>query len=150
MPHLGYFPPREFPKPLSISPGAFVPMLDTYDWDIGSVWIRPRASLESQGFQSSVLLPYGAVVEKLGLHGYRVDADSRLSLELRRVSLVGIVDSMALVEADWTTGASVGYDASINYPVIDNRNYRYCLQLVIDPNDAITDCWFWTAVIVWN
>ena len=150
MPHIGNFPERGFPKPLSISPGGFVPDEDTYDWDITGLRIRNAAALTLQNYSAQVSLPQGATVTKLILYGYRDDDAATLSLKLQRADRVGGATLMAQVVADWTTPYDSGYDDTISSPVIDNENYCYHLIVDIDPNDAVSDVEFTGAVIEWN
>ena len=150
MPHIGNFPAPGYPKPLVFSTVAFGPTLDTQDWTISGTALQNRASLEMQVFYAPVLVPHGSTVKKLSLYGFRDDAVAGLYVSLQRRDLAGAMETMADVYADWTTGDSSGYDDTINYPVIDNDNYRYCLAVSIDPNDSVYDVMFRSAVIEWE
>ena len=148
-PNVGNFP-REYPRPLAIPPSAFVPQLDTQDWEILQIYVRNRSILTQQNYYAPVYLPDGVTVNKLTLHGNRDDADAVMVLCLRRNNRQGVLEAMALVTADWTTGYSSKSDEAIDYPVIDNENYDYSLELTLDPNDAVTDVEFTGSLIGWN
>ena len=150
MPHVGNFPERGHPKPLSIGPGAFVPGSNLHDWEIQQRFIKNRTALTDQYFYASVILPQGATVTKLTLHGYRDDVDAVLMLRLGRFDKVAAYTDMATVLADWTDGYGSGYDDSIDDPVIDNENYTYCLAANLNPNDSVEDVSFRCATIDWN
>ena len=150
MPHIGNFPIIYFPKPLAIPPPAFVPNLDTQDWEITQAYVRNRAVLTQQVYVAPVYLPDGATVTKLTLYGGRVDVDAVMQLWLRRSNRQMGLETMATVLADWTTGYSSGYDDTIDYAVIDNENYDYSLELILDPNDAVEDVTFTGALIDWD
>ena len=150
MPHIGNFPERGHPKPLSVPPAAFVPGQDTYDWLITNGRVGHRAALVTQIYLAPVFLPQDSRVTKLTLFGYREDALSTLILRLHRVDDAGTVEEMALITADWTTGRSSGYDDTIVNPVIDNENYAYNLEVTMLMNDAVGDCYFARALIDWQ
>ena len=148
-PHVGNFP-REYPKPLAIPPSAFVPNLDTQDWNIRDGYVGNRAALTQQNYFAPVYLPDGVTVNKLTLHGYRDDADAVMTLGLHRNNREGGLETLASVTADWITGYSSKSDEAIDYPVIDNENYDYSLELILDPNDDVLDVRFAGALIDWN
>ena len=148
-PHVGNFP-REYPKPLAIPTSAFVPQLDTQDWEILQIYVRNRSILTQQNYYAPVYLPDGVTVNKLTLYGNRDDAAAAMSIILRRNLRVGGGETMAEVIADWTTGYSSKSNETIDYPVIDNENYDYSLKLLLDPNDAVTDVMLTGALIGWN
>ena len=136
-------------KIVSIGPMAFIPVFDTDDFYIHFSMLRKNTGLEATTFNAPVLLPHGATVTKLTLHGYRDDAASLMTLRLRRTNDTGTTQEMAVVEADWTIGDSSGYDDTIDYATIDNVNWRYELTLVLDPNDDVMDVRFLRAIIDW-
>jgi len=150
VPHIGNFPPRAFPKPLSISPGAFLAADDTQDWDITGLRIRNRAALTLQQYFAQICLPQGATVTKLILYAYRDDIQASINVKLQRADRAGGATLMAQALADWTTGYGSVYDDSISDPMIDNEGYCYYLIANIDPNDAVGDVEFTGAVIEWN
>ena len=150
MPHIGNFPIVYYPKPYRILPPDFFPYSDVYDWKLTERSLDNRASLEPQSFYAPVRLPQGATMEKLKLIGFRDDPASTLDLWLMRKApgQSGVV--IATVNADWTTGYGTGEDDTITSPVIDNEQYDYSLHIQIDPNDSISDCYFYGAEIPWK
>ncbi|MBA7495770.1 hypothetical protein ES702_06359 [subsurface metagenome] len=137
MPNRGYFPPRL--SPLSISPAAFGPYLDTYDYMIGYDQLRNATSLELQSFVAPLILPDGVTVTKMTLYGNREDALAEMSISLYRFTEGVAAGQMAVVIADWTSGYSSGYTETIANPTIDNANYGYGFNLQLDPNDDVTE-----------
>ena len=150
MPHIGNFPEKGFPKPLSIGPTAFQSGFDTQDWNRSEKWLKNRTSLSVQYFHAPVILPHGARVKKLTLNAYRDDALATLLLYLRRFNKINSSVDMAQVMPDWTTGHDSGYDDTISYDVIDNENYAYSLYLHIDPNNSVEAVYFECATIDWQ
>ena len=150
MPHIGNFPERGFPKPLSIPAAAFVPRLDTYQWLIGEERLQNQVVLTAQDFHAPVYLPQGAVVTKLILYGLRNAGGSELRLWLSRDNKTGLTETMAMVLADWTGGWGEGEDTSISYATIDNDTYHYSVRATVDPDAVVSDCYFGSAEIEWK
>ena len=150
MPHIGNFPERGHPEPLSVPPPEFLPEKDTFDYVCNEGQLRNFSSLTSQAFYAPVFLPDKATVTKLTLYGYRTTAGSMLALSLKRVNRTGASYSMTSVSADWTDGAGSKFITQITDPVIDNENYVYTLTLTIDPDAAVGDCYFYAAEIEWR
>ena len=150
MPHIGNFPEKGFPKPLSIGPPNIFPRNDGVDWYIDGNELRKNVSLELGLYWVPVYLPQKARVTKLTLYGYRDDTLAGFSVILKRVSNVGVADDMAMVEATWTDGNGSGYDDTISYAVIDNENYSYLIALSLEPNDSVDDVRFRRAQIDWQ
>jgi len=150
MPHIGYFPPRGFPKPLTISPGAFVPELDTNDWSIDEYALKNRAVFTRQYFHAGVILPHGATVTRMTLYGYRDDVNSSMELTLWRSNRQGVVDRVGYAMGNFTGGYGNISDVDIDNPVIDNINYTYSLHFSMNPNDSVEDCYLTGVVIDWH
>ena len=150
MPHVGNFPIIYYPKPLPIGPGEFVLSLDTYDWEIGSLFLRNRTTLTSQWFYAPVFLPHGATVIKFRLKGYRTAAGAILKLRLIRAIAGEESSIVADLLADWTGGIGSIETTDIAYPTIDNDTYYYFLWLNVEPDAAVDDVRFYRAVIDWD
>ncbi|MBA7571307.1 hypothetical protein ES708_13066 [subsurface metagenome] len=150
MPHIGYFPVREYPKPLSIGPPAFVPSQDDHDWIITRTYLNNRTSLDGHSLYSPVFLPQGATVTKLKLQGKRNVSGDMLLLNLERVSPDGPTDTMAALVADWTGGDGSIETTTITYPTIDNNAYSYVVYTRVDPKEYVLDVQFYRAEITWN
>ena len=130
---------RAVHSPISISPPAFVPYLDTHDWEIKRETLKNRATLTGQYFLPNIAFPPGVTVTKVTLYGYRDDNLSTMSLTLSRVHRLAGFVVMSLVTADWNTGWSSGYDDAIDYDVINNGIFSYNLMLYLFPNDSVDD-----------
>ena len=150
MPHIGNFPPPGYPKPLAISCAAFHPFTDTYDWEIGSQFIRNRIALTEQDYYAGVDLPHKAVVTELTLIGHREDALATLMLQLWKAAHDGITTLMAELTADWTDGNGLISTTTITEPTIDNENYQYSVMVRLDPNDSINDVMLRKVKIDWK
>lgn len=136
-----------YPSPLSISPAAFTPIFDTYDWYITQHTVKNRAGLVIQYYAAPVNLPHGVTVTKVTLYGYRDDNLSTMALTLYQTDRETNRPSMAGIIADWIDGYGSKYDDTINLAVIDNENYSYGFLLILTPNDAVEDCYFTGAKI---
>ena len=150
MPHIGYFPERGHPKPLSIGPAAFVPKEETYTWRISEGGLQNRTAIDPQNFYAPVFLPHGAMVTWLKLYGYRSDAGANLNLYLERITLAGTIETLATLVADWTDGNGSIETTDINYAKIDNEAYSYSLDAQIDPDAVVSDAQFRRAEIMWK
>lgn len=126
-------------SPISLSPAAFWPIFDTYDYDQGGNFLKNRIALTAQYYQANVSFPPGVTITKLTFFAYRDDALSDTSITLYRVGRTGALSAMATVVANWIDGYNSSYDDSIVYAVIDNVDYSYLLQCSIEPNDNVLD-----------
>jgi len=134
-------------SPLSIPPSAFIPRLDTYDWDICQKWLKNRTILTAQSFFISLCLPQGATVTKCTMYGYKAQAEGILLLNLWRADRVGGDSIMCNFSANWTDGYGSREENSIDYATIDNENYGYSIVISINPDAAVGDTFFTGAVI---
>jgi hypothetical protein len=134
-------------SPISIPGAAFVPKLDTYDWIIDDLFIRNRAALTLQEFFAPVSLPNGATITSVTLYAYRDDALSSLQLYLRRITHVAAHTILASCLADWTDGYGDISDSTIDTPIVNNADYGYVLELRLEPNNNVYDCWLVCAKI---
>lgn len=150
MPHIGNFPGPGYPNPLTIHNSAFMPTLDTVDWQYNRMFLRNRVVLDAQGFEAPVFLPQGARVKKLTLYGFRTSANASLYLYLYRHDREGNTVTMASITADWDEGAGSGYDDTITEPLIDNENYDYVLEATIHLDATVSDCRLTSAKINWS
>ena len=150
MPHIGYFPKPEYPRPLAIGSPAFVPRSDEYDWFIGENDLENRTVVNGQSFYAPVFLPHRATVTKLKLWGYRSDAGASLQLTLERITLAGYIETMANLTADWTDGNGSIETTTINYATIDNAAYHYILKVYLNPAVIASDGYFKHAKIYWS
>jgi len=136
-------------NPLSIPPSAFVPRLDTYDWDQSYRWLKNRTVLNVQTFSAPVYLPQGATVTKTVLYGYR-DVDnvsSILSLNMKGTWRDDTDFIMSAIEANWSDGYGSVEDVTIVYPIIDNESRHYSVTLGINPLASVDDTFFTGAVV---
>ena len=150
MPHVGNFPIIYFPKPLSIGPPAFVPGLDTYDYEVAGEYLRNQTSLTEQKFLAPVVLPDGVTISKVTLFGYRLDALASLGLRLVHHDRADSTVEMCSLSADWSDGYGSVETPTITDPVIDNENRDYFLSVKIDPNDDVMEVRFNGALIDWG
>lgn len=150
MPHIGNFPIGVFPRSVSIAPTAFVPSLDTQDWEITTAAVKNRAALTLQHLYAPIILPERAKVQKLTLYGNRNDGDATLALQLSAFDRTQFESSMAQISADWTDGYNNKSSTEILNAVVDNDIYCYALILTLDPNDSVDDVRFTGARIDWN
>lgn len=150
MPHIGNFPERGYPKPLSIPPSVFMPEEDTFDYHCTEYDLRNSTTLTIQEFYAPVYLPHKATVTKLTLYGHRMTAESVLILGLWRANRTGQLFAMTAVMADWTDGDGSKSKTTITDPVIDNVNCTYSLRLSIDPDAIVSDCSFLCGAIEWR
>jgi len=134
-------------SPISVTPAAFKPRLDTDDWHLIDTGLKNRAALTVQTFYANVAFPNGVTVSKVTLYGHRDDAASAMSIILKRIDRVENDATMATCTSDWTDGTGSIYDDSIANAVIDNSSYSYILQLSLNPNDTINDVRFTGAMI---
>jgi len=136
-------------NPLSIPPSAFVPRLDTYDWDQSYRWLKNRTVLSVQTFSAPLYLPQGAIVTKAVLYGYRdvSDASSILTLNVKGTTRVATDFVMSAIEANWSDGYGSIEDTTIDYATIDNVNKHYSVTLGINPFESVDDTFFTGAVI---
>lgn len=147
-PHVGNFP-REYPKPLSIHPAAFVPQLDSYDWAVDAVRLRNRVALSTQEYIAPINLPNGASITKVTLYGYRDDGAADLSIEVRRNDRAGNSGFIAEVVADWTDGYGSKSEEDIDNAQINNTAYGYSVRVHLNPNDDVGDCQLTGVEIEW-
>jgi hypothetical protein len=138
---------RAVHSPMSINPSAFIPPLDTHNFDLDEYRLINRTALTSQYFFAPLNLPHAATLTKLTLYGYRNDALADFLLFLFRTDHATTRVIMASIDAGWTSGYSSGFDDTISSPIIDNDNYQYSLRLTLDPNDSVLDVMFTGAKI---
>lgn len=150
MAHIGYFPVREYPRPLSIGPPAFVPKEETYSWRISEGGLQNRTSIDAQNFYAPVFLPHGATVTRLKLYGYRLAAGGNLNLYLERITLAGNIETLATLVADWTGGDGSIETTTIEYAKIDNVAYYYIFAVFLNPEATAGDVQFERAIIDWH
>ena len=150
MPHIGNFPERGCPKPLSIPPTAFVPRYDTQSWEILYDRITNNTNLLVQQFCAPVFLPHRARVTKLTLYGFKNVETGYITLQLIRDDREGTSGIMATCSITAWTGFQAIEITDILDPEIDNENYQYSLQVEIDPDAIATDNYFVGAKIDWN
>lgn len=150
MPHIGYFPPREFPKPLAIVAGASLPGQEDMDWYITDSEIRAHTALTLHVLRAPVILPHGATLVKATLYGYRDDAQAILRASFVRLNRQNVAQNTIQLNATWTGGYDSVEGTTFNYPQIDNINYDWGLRIEVDPNDAVEDVRFCSFVIDWN
>lgn len=150
MPHIGYFPPVGFPKPLVIPPSAFLAGQDTEDWDVNANQLGNSVVTSAQYFWAPVLLPHGATVTKLTLYGYLASAANQVTLRLYRGDRTFNTITMAEVVITFAPGYQSAYDDTINSPVVDNLNYNYGLYVELDPDAAPGDALICGALIDWK
>ena len=150
MPHVGNFPERGCPKPLSIPPGAFVPKSGTQDSEITNDDIVNSQLITAEKFYAPVLLPHRATVTKLTLYGFKNTSGGYVTLTLLRGDRQGTSTVMATCSITLTTGYQSAEDDTINDPEIDNENYEYGLQVEQDADAVVTDNRFTGAKIDWN
>ncbi len=136
---------NKFHSPLSIPASAFVPHLNTQDWNLVGYYLNNNAVLTSQSWHAPLNFPQGVTITRFTLFGYRNDAAAVLEIKLRRSDRENSVDTMATITADWTTGWSNKATETIDDPVVDNENYMYYLSLELDPNDSTEDVRFTAA-----
>jgi len=134
-------------KYLSMGPPAFVPYSDENDWVIAHDGLFARVLETSQTFSAPISLPHGAVISRLTLFGERTAQQADLILQLYRDDNVGGSVLMAEVVAGWTSGASSGYDDTIDYATISNTSYSYNLVLTLDPFQSVSSVGFYRAQI---
>ena len=150
MAHIGNFPLPAYPKPLAINPAAFVPRVDTYDWERAPEYLRNRTVLDAQNFYAPVDLPQGATITKLTLYAYRDEGLAFILVELWRADHDGITLKMAEAMADWTDGNGSVSDETVLSPVVDNENYQYSVMVGIDPNAAVAEVQLRKVQIDWH
>ena len=150
MPHIGNFPGPGYPRPLVLSPAAFVPGSGGYDWAITDLELRNMAVLDQQLFRAPVLLPQNAKITKVVLRGYRDTSGGLLKIELVRTHYDGASGAIATVEATWMFGWSMGQTTDITFPVVDNDLYFYHLLLYLDPAVIATDVRLRRGEVHWN
>ena len=136
-------------NPLSVPPSAFIPRLDTYDWDQSYRWLKNRTVLNVQSFFCPIYLPHGATVTKTVLYGYRdvSDASSILSFNLKGTTRGASDFVMSTMDALWSDGYNSQEDTTIDNAVIDNINKHYSISIGINPFESVDDTFFTGAVI---
>ena len=85
-------------------------------------------------FMAPLYLPAGLSLARMVFHAYDSNAGSNIGVALVRSSLFNTAGFETMGSA-WTSGSSGMQnlvDDSIQFPVIDNRNYNYRLQTCID------------------
>ena len=122
-----------FPSPITIHPAQFIAPDDTIDYSCSLAGLQKRTEISSQVYYAPVNLPHGVSVTKLTVFAYLNHVDTKCWVTLYRVSNVGGVTGMAAVFGEWVDGDNSEYDDSISEPVIDNVNYSYGLNCVLDP-----------------
>ncbi|MBA7642921.1 hypothetical protein ES703_50630 [subsurface metagenome] len=150
MPHIGYFPIGQYPRPLVLGSAAFIKRETSFDHRQDWSQLRNDALLTEQIFYAQVVLPQRARVTKLTLIGFRNDALAVMSLKLGGWDRWLGQITLAEVIADWTDGDSSGYDDTIDNPVIDNLSYWYFLEATLDPNDDTFDVALQRVQIDWS
>ena len=148
-PHI-FSPAFRYPEPVAISPSAFIPYSDQYDFQITTQGLQHRAALTQQVYYAPVHLPNNVTAKRLTLYGHRDDALADMEISLIRTTRAGADQTMASVLALWEAGEGSGEDTDIDYAVIDNENYHYTIWLRLKPNDAVGDVIFRDAVIDWT
>jgi len=137
-------------KIVSIGPAAFLPRQETYQWTVGSQYLRNRITLESQFFYAPVFFPNGVTITKVRLAGRRAGVGDYIRLQLARTTEVGGVDTMVDLTADWTDGYGNMETETIDYALIDNSTYFYWLYVQIDPDTNVQEAEFNRAEITWS
>ena len=150
MPHVGYFPERGCPKPLSIGAPAFVPASDAVDYAISNESVWSGGSLVAQSFYAPVKLPHRARINKVTLYGYKNVSGGYVQIRLLRFDREFTSGVMVTLTLTLATGYQSVEDDSIWEPEIDNENYDYGIHLEIDPDAVPGDNYFTGAKIDWN
>ena len=150
MPHVGNFPERGYPKPLSIGPPEFMPQTEAVEFDITNEHLNNHTALGEQVFWAHVKLPHHANVTKLTLYGYKDAAGGFVQLTLLRFDRQFTSTVMAACSITGETGYQSVSDDTIDVPEVDNENYDYGLRLNIDPDADVGDNYFTGSKIDWN
>ena len=137
-------------SPISIHASSFQAEDDQIDYFCDAGSLRRRSDLGEEAFFSPVMFPQGVTVSKVTMIAYRNDAQAALTAHLYRVDHTGSKAFMATIQADWTDGAGSKNTESISYATIDNTNYSYCLDVYINPNDAVSDVALYRIQIDFN
>lgn len=132
---------RDALSPIAISPSAFMPEHNGYDWSITWLRVKNNSTLNPQSFYAPINFPNGVTVTKLTLYGYRDDGSATMTLTLVRNDRENAVSTLASITADWTSGYSSKEHTTIDNSVIDNENYNYALKVSLNPNDSTDDIW---------
>ncbi len=128
-----------YPSPISIHACQFNPVDDQDDYKCDETGLGRRASLESAVYWAPVHLPHGVTLTRFTVYYYRDDGNASYSVYLYRVSNSGSQQTMSYISIDLTDGSSNKFDASIDYPIIDNDTYSYCIRCYMNPNDSVDD-----------
>jgi hypothetical protein len=100
---------------------------------------------------AGVCLPHGAVVTAFKAWWYRDDASATGSCALiRSIPTTTSISHLANANSNASSGYHSVEDTSISYATIDNQNYVYCIQVTIDNNDSVNDCYFLGALITYT
>ena len=150
MPHIGNFPEKGFPKPVTVHACAFVPQDDIGHWLVNNAVLYNRDILTTQYFRAPVFFPNGATIVKLTLFGYRDDVLATMIVRLYKVDLATIGTIMAGIDADWTDGFGSKSETTITSPIIDNTENSYMFELELDPNDDALDVRLAAVQIDWK
>ncbi len=134
-------------SPISVPPSAFNPKTDEVDYNHDQMNLCSRVGLDLVHFFAPIYFPQGVTVTKLTMNSYREDDAAEIMLRLWQQGNVGEDEIMAEVTSVRTTGDGSDDDTSIDYALIDNASYSYCLDLRLNPNDSIGDVILWNAKI---
>jgi hypothetical protein len=130
----------------SVSPAAFVPLNDSSLWQINGVFVV-CSDTSTVTLYAPVNLPHNAIITKLTMDWYRVDAAASGTGDLVRGKSDGSSTIMASADSDSSSGYHSVEDSSIVNPTVDNTDYQYFITITLNPNDTFDEVRFLRAQI---
>ena len=135
---------------LSLTAFQFFGSDSTMTWNMYNTGLHSASNTIALTAVAGVNLPNGCIITSFKAHWTRDDASATGTISLYRSDFTGTSNAMASADSDSTAGDHTVEDTSISYATINNADYSYGIEIVLDPNDDWHDVALYAVTITYT
>jgi hypothetical protein len=131
---------------ISIPASEFVPLRTTYNSFLGEEVYQAVGTFD-QNFYGAVQLPHGAIITNFTSYWYDADTGEDIICTLAYTNSNGQTYGIAHSSSSGSSGSGSTIDTSVSNPTVNNRDYSYCVSMLIPGSSPTTNLRFFFATI---